>query len=396
MTEDTLFDPHFETKAVRTQTERTDFREHSVPLYLTSGFIFDDAEQARALFADEIPGNIYTRFSNPNNTEFIDKLCLLEGTEDGIATASGMSAMFTSMIPFLRSGDHILACRSLFASTHQILTQIFPRWGITHTYAEIDQPETWEGLIQPNTKIIFVETPSNPSLDLIDLVWLGKLAEKHKLILNVDNCFATPYLQSPAKFGAHIVTHSATKFIDGQGRVIGGAILGTKDLIKEIRFFARHTGPCMSPLNSWILSKSLETLSVRMDRHCDNALRLATTLEQHADVLKVKYPFLPSHPQYELAKRQMRLGGGMVSFELEGGIDRGRNFLNALQMISHSTNLGDTRTIATHPASTTHSKLTEEERKAVRISPGLIRMSVGLESYDDILRDVLQAMATSK
>ncbi len=390
------FDPHFETNAIRTQTDRTDLREHSTPLYLTSSFVFDDAEQARALFADEMPGNIYTRFSNPNTDELIDKLCLLEGTEDGIATASGMAAMFTSMIPFLRSGDHLLASRSLFGSTHQILTMILPRWGITHTYAEVDQPQTWEALIQPNTKMLFVETPSNPALDILDLAWLGKLAAKHHLILNVDNCFATPYLQNPAKFGAHLVTHSATKFMDGQGRTIGGAILGQKDLIKEVRFFARHTGPSMSPFNAWVLSKSLETLAVRMDRHCENALKLATFLEQQEDVLKVKYPFLPSHPQYELARQQMRLGGGMVTFELKGGIERGRNFLNSLQMLSHTANLGDTRSIATHPASTTHSKLSDADQAAVGIYPGLIRISVGLESYDDILRDVQQAIGRSR
>ena len=390
------FDPHFETRAIRTQSDRTDFREHSTPLYLTSSFVFDDAEQARALFADEISGNIYTRFSNPNSAEFVEKLCGLEGTEDGIATASGMGAMFTSLVAFLRAGDHVLASRSLFASTHQVLTQILPRWGIAHTYAEINRPGDWEGLIQPNTKMIFVETPSNPALDLIDLEWLGQLAAKHRLMLNVDNCFATPYLQTPARFGAHLVTHSATKFIDGQGRVLGGAILGKQDLIKEVRFFARHTGPSLSPFNAWVLSKSLETLAVRMDRHCENALRLATHLEEHDDVRKVNYPFLPSHPQYALAKRQMRLGGGLVTFELAGGLARGRKFLDALRMISHTANLGDTRTIATHPASTTHAKLSDDERAAVGIYPGLIRISVGLESFDDILRDVRQAMEASK
>jgi O-succinylhomoserine sulfhydrylase len=262
--------PHyenFETNAIRIQNERSE-REHSVPIFFTSSFTFDDAEQARALFADEIPGNIYTRFSNPNNSEFIEKLCALEGTEDGIATASGMAAMFVSLASFLRSGDHVLASRSLFGSTHQILTMLLPRWGITHSYADISKPEEWESKIQPNTKMIFVETPSNPALDIIDLAWLGALAEKHGVLLNVDNCFATPYLQNPAKYGAHLVTHSATKFIDGQGRAIGGAVLGRADLIKEVRFFARHTGPSLSPFNAWILSKSLETLAVRMERHC--------------------------------------------------------------------------------------------------------------------------------
>jgi O-succinylhomoserine sulfhydrylase len=387
---------NFETDAVRTQSDRTPFREHSVPLYLTSSFVFDDAEQARALFADEVPGNIYTRFSNPNNTEFIQKMCLLEGTEDGIATASGMAAMYISMASLLKSGDHVLASRSVFGSTHQILNVIFPKINISHTYADVADPSSWESKIQPNTKMIFVETPSNPALDMIDLEWLGKLAEKHKLLLNVDNCFATPYLQNPAKWGAHLVTHSATKFIDGQGRVIGGAVLGKKELIKEVRFFARHTGPSMSPFNAWVLSKSLETLAVRMDRHCQNALTLANYLESNNDVLKVKYPFLPSHPQHQLAQKQMRLGGGVVTFEINGGIDRGRKFLNSLKMISHSANLGDTRSIATHPASTTHSKLSEEERIAVGITPGLIRVSVGLENVEDIVSDIEQAMISSK
>jgi O-succinylhomoserine sulfhydrylase len=350
--------------------------------------VFDVAEQARAMFADEIPGNIYSRYSNPNTNEFIDKLCKLEGTEDGIATASGMAAMYSSMAALLKSGDHVLACRSVFGSTHQILNTIFPRFGITHTYVDVNAPEKWESHIQPNTRMIFVETPSNPALDLIDLEWLGKLASKKNLILNVDNCFATPYLQAPAKWGAHIVTHSATKFIDGQGRVLGGAVLGTKELIKEIKFFARHTGPSMSPFNAWILSKSLETLAVRMERHCENAYEIARHLEGHPEVSWVKYPMLPSHPQFQLAKKQMRLGGGLVTFELKGGLEQGRRFLNSLRMISHSPNLGDTRTIAIHPASTTHSKLTDEERAAVGITPGLIRISAGLEDIKDIIRDI--------
>lgn len=390
------FDGYSETDPIRAQHERTDFNEHSVPLYLTSSFVFDNAEHARALFADEIPGNIYTRFSNPNNTEFIRKLCLMEGTEDGIATASGMAAMYCSMAALLKSGDHILASRSLFGSTHQILSQLFPRFNISHTYADITDPGSWESKIQPNTKMIFVETPSNPALDIIDLEWLGKLAEKHKLILNVDNCFATPYLQNPAKWGAHIVTHSATKWMDGQGRVIGGAIVGKKELIKEVRFFARHTGPSMSPFNAWILSKSLETLAVRMERHCQNALTIAQHLEKHPGIVKVKYPFLESHPQQALAKKQMRHGGGIVTFEHAGGIDGGRKFLNALKMISHTANLGDTRSIATHSASTTHSKLTDAERAAVGITPGLIRISAGLEEVSDIIKDIDQAMVASK
>lgn len=386
---------NFETDAIRAQTDRSGNNEHSVPIYLTSSFVFDDAEHARALFADEVQGNIYTRYSNPNSNEFIQKLCLLEGAEDGIATASGMAAMYVSMAALLKAGDHILACRSVFGSTHQILNTIFPKFNISYTYADIDDPAAWESKIQKNTRMIFVETPSNPALDIIDLDWLGKLAGKHNLILNVDNCFATPYLQNPAKWGAHLVTHSATKFIDGQGRVIGGAIVGKKELIKEIRFFARHTGPAMSPFNAWILSKSLETLAVRMEQHCKNALELATALEKNKNVEKVKYPFLPSHPQHQLAKKQMRLGGGVVSFEVKGGIDGGCKFLNSLKMISHSANLGDSRSIATHPASTTHSKLSEEERLLVGITPGLVRVSVGLESIQDIIKDVEGALDRS-
>jgi O-succinylhomoserine sulfhydrylase len=286
--------------------------------------------------------------------------------------------------------------RSVFGSTHQILTQIFPRFGIEFTYADIAKPEEWESLIQKNTKMVFVETPSNPSLDLIDLDWLGKLTKKNNIILNVDNCFCTPYLQQPIKYGADLVIHSGTKYMDGQGRVIGGVIVGRKDLIQEIRFFARHTGPSLSPMNAWVLSKSLETLAIRMERHSHNALKLAEFLETQSDVAKVVYPFLPSHPQNELAKRQMKLGGGIVSFIVEGGIDRGRRFLNSLEMFSHTANLGDSRTIATHPASTTHSKLTDKERLAVGIAPGLIRISVGLEHISDIILEVKEALKKSR
>jgi O-succinylhomoserine sulfhydrylase len=387
----------FETRAIRGHEQKTPFREHSTALFLTSSFVFDDAEQARAMFADEIEGNIYSRFSNPNTTELVEKLCSLEGTEDGIAMASGMAAMFASMAALLSSGDHVLASRSLFASTHQVLNTIFPRFGISHSYADLTEPiERWEKRILPSTRMIFVETPSNPALDIADLEQLGKLAEKHNLILNVDNCFATPYLQNPAKWGAHLVTHSATKFIDGQGRVIAGAVLGKRELISTVRFFARHTGPSLSPFNAWILSKSLETLAVRMDRHCQNALQLAQYLEGSDQVQSVKYPFLATHPQNELARKQMKLGGGVVTFEVKGGIERGRNFLNALKMASLTANLGDTRTVVTHPASTTHSKLSDEERSAAGIYPGSIRVSVGLEDISDIIADILQAMDASK
>ena len=384
---------HFETEAVRTQYERSAHREHSVPLYLTSSFVFDDAEQARALFADEISGNIYTRFSNPNNTELIEKICRLEGAEDGLATASGMSAIFTTLGALLKAGDHIVASNALFGSSHQILNQILPKWGITTTYAAMQSPKQWEQAVQPNTRLVLVETPSNPALELIDLEWLGQFCRARNLISVVDNCFATPYLQQPIKYDIDLVVHSATKFIDGQGRAIGGLLAGRADLVKDIRFFARHTGPSLSPFNAWIFSKSLETLAVRMERHCANALRLAEWLSERAEIARVSYPFLDSHPQAALARKQMRLGGGVVTFVLKGGLSAGQQFLNKLQMLSHTANLGDARTTATHPASTTHSKLSEADRLAVGIEPGLIRISAGLEHPDDIIADIEQALA---
>lgn len=386
---------HFETRAVRRQTGNSQYREHTTSIYATSSFVFENAEQARAMFANEIEGNIYSRFSNPNNDEFIEKLCDLEDTEDGFATASGMAAMFISIAAFLNQGDHLLASRAVFGSTHQIITQILPRWGITHTYVDGRKPETWEKEIRENTRMFFLETPSNPGLDIIDLEFAGLLARKHSIMLNVDNCFATPYLQNPAHFGADLITHSATKFIDGQGRVIGGAVLGRKEMIEKVRFFARHTGPAMSPFNGWILSKSLETLPVRMEKHCENALALARHLEKHQEVNWVKYPFLRAHPDYKIARKQMKLGGGMVTFEIKGGLERGKKFLDAIKMLSLTANLGDTRTIITHPASTTHSKLTGEDKTAVGITDGLIRISVGLEHIEDIIDDLEQAFTNS-
>ena len=386
---------HFATNAIRTQHERG-FREHSVPLYLTSSFVFEDAEQARALFADEYTDNIYSRFSNPNTSEFIEKMCILEGMEDGFATATGMAAVFASMMPFLNKGDHILASSALFASTTKIIKEYMPNWGIEHSFFDINQPETWESLIQPNTKMIFAETPSNPGLVLIDMEHLCNIGKKHNVLVNIDNCFATPYLQQPAKYGADIITHSATKFLDGQGRVTGGVVLANKEITKTIRQFCRQTGPSLSPFNAWILSKSLETLHVRMDRHCQNALELAQWLETQADIKKVVYPFLKSHPQYELAKKQMTQGGGVVTFEVHGGLERGRKFLDSLQLFSHTANLGDCRSIATHPASTTHSKIDEASRKASGIENGTIRTSIGLEHIDDIKADILQALEKSR
>lgn len=385
----------FETIAIREQMERSSQREHSAPIYATSSYLFESAEHASALFTDQEEGNIYSRYSNPSNDEFIKKLCLLEGAEAGMAMASGMAAVFVSMAAFVKSGDHIVACRSLFGSTHQILTNLLPRWGVTSTYVDILDKEGWEKAIQPNTKMIMLETPSNPALDIMDLEFICQLAKSKGVLVNVDNCFATPYLQNPINWGADIVSHSATKYIDGQGRVLGGAIVTSEKLFSEVKFMARHTGPAMSPFNGWILSKSLETLAVRMDKHCENAHTLAKHFEGHKSLKQVRYPFLDSFPQSDLAKKQMKLGGGIVTLELEGGIIKGRKFLNALKMLSLSANLGDTRSIATHPASTTHSKLSEEERLAVGITPGLVRISVGLEHIDDIIADITQALEQS-
>jgi O-succinylhomoserine sulfhydrylase len=383
---------HPTTKAIRIQTERTSEMEHSTPLFLTSSFCYDDAEEMRAAFADETDANIYTRFSNPNVTEFTDKMVALEGAEAGFATASGMSAVFASLMTFLKSGDHLLACNAVFGSTVTVLNKYLPNYGIEVTYVQADKPALWEAAIKPNTKMIYLETPTNPGLDIIDLEWIGQLAKKHKLLLNVDNCFATPVCQKPAEFGADLVVHSATKWLDGQGRVLGGVVVGKKELIHQLYLFCRSTGPALSPFNAWILSKSLETLDVRMERHAANALQIAKALEGHEKISWLKYPFLPSHPQHAIALKQMKNGGGLISFNLKGGLQSGRNFLNQLKMLSLTANLGDTRSIASHPASTTHAKLSEADRQAVNITPGLIRISVGLEHADDILADILQAL----
>lgn len=386
---------HPETAVVRTQTAASSHREHASSIYMTSSFAFDSAEHARALFAREAEGEIYTRYGNPNVGEFVEKICLLEGAETGVALASGMSAVFSALAGLLNQGDHVLASRSVFGSTHQVLSQILPRWGITHSYGDIAQPETWASLVRPETRLCLVETPSNPALDLIDLTWLGEFCRTRDIILVVDNVFATPILQNPIAFGADVVMHSATKYIDGQGRGIGGILVGDQACLQDIAFFTRHSGPCLSPFNAWMFSKSLETLPLRMVRHCDSAEALAGCLEANNQVSFVKYPHLSSHPQYALAKRQMRRGGGIVTFELKGGVAQGRRFLDQLQLCSLTANLGDSRTIATHPASTTHSSLTGDERLAVGITPGLVRVSVGLEHVDDIWQDIEQALQRS-
>ncbi len=386
---------HPETEAVRIQTERTAQKEHSTPLFLTSSFVYDSAEDMAAAFADDtLDVNIYSRFKNPSVDEFIEKICVLEGAEDGVATGTGMAAVFSTFMTFLSQGDHIISASAVFGSTHAILTKYLPKWGISFSYFDMNDPASVEGLFRPETKMLYVETPSNPGLDIIDLRYLADLCHARNILLVVDNCFATPAVQQPISFGADLVIHSATKFIDGQGRVLGGVVVGRKELIHPLYLFIRNTGPSMSPFNAWILSKSLETLFIRMDRHADSALRLAKALQGHPALSGVKYPFLPTHPQYEIAQRQMRNGGGIVTFELKDGLAAGRKFLNNLKMLSMTNNLGDSRSIASHPASTTHSKLTEAERLAVGITPGLIRISVGLEHPEDILNDILQALQT--
>ncbi len=382
-----------ETQAIRIQTARTNEMEHSTPMFLTSSFCFDNAEEMRAAFADESDDNIYSRFSNPSVQEFIDKLVALEGAEAGYATASGMSAVFGSFMALLKQGDRLLSCNSIFGSTHTVISKYLPKYGIEFGYIDANATaEDWEAAITPNTKMIYLETPTNPGLDVLDLEMIGKLSKKHNIILNVDNCFATPVNQTPIDFGADLVVHSATKWLDGQGRVLGGAVVGKKELIKEIYLFCRSTGPALSPFNAWVLSKSLETLDVRMERHAANALFIAKALENHPAIAQLKYPFLASHPHHGIAVKQMKNGGGIVCFELKGGIEAGRKFLDRLKMLSLTANLGDTRSIASHPASTTHAKLTEAERQTVNITPGLIRISVGLENKEDILADIIQAL----
>ena len=382
----------FETEAIRAQMERSHNLEHSAPIYMTSSFVFEDAEDMRASFSEEKDRNIYSRYSNPNTSELIGKVAKMEGVEDGVAFASGMSAIYTTFAALLSSGDHIVSCRAVFGSTHTLYTQFFPKWGIEHSYFDPGDFDTLEAAITPKTKILYVESPTNPGVSVLDLKRLGEVTKKHNLLYIVDNCFATPYLQQPAQFGADLIIHSSTKLMDGQGRVLGGITVGNNELIRSIYLFARITGTALSPFNAWVLSKSLETLAVRVERHCQNALELATRLKGHKNVSWVRYPFLPSHPQYELAKAQMKMGGSIVAFEIAGGLEKGRQFIDAIKLCSLSANLGDTRSIVTHPASTTHSKLSTAERLQVEITDGMIRLSVGLEHVDDVWEDLNQAL----
>jgi len=383
----------FETRAIRNQMKRSQYLEHSTPLYLTSSFVFEDAEDMRASFAEEKKRNIYSRFSNPNTSEFVQKVVQMEEADDGVSFATGMGAVFATFAAFLNAGDHIVSARALFGSTHTLFTKYLPKWEISTSYFPVDDISLVEELIQPNTKCIYVESPTNPGVDILDLEAIGIIAKKHKLLFIVDNCFATPYLQQPIKYGADLVIHSATKLMDGQGRVLGGVTVGSKDLIRELFLFARNSGASLSSFNAWILSKSLETLAVRIDRHCENAFTIAEKLEASQEINWVKYPFLKSHPQYALAKKQMLKGGNIIAFEVKGELEAGRNFINAIELCSLSSNLGDSRTIITHPASTTHSKLSNEDRLAVGITNGMIRISIGLEHPEDIWNDLKNALS---
>lgn len=386
-----------QTQVIKIQSERTHNRENSTPLYLTSSFCYEDAAQGKDLFDGTIEGNIYSRFSNPTVQEFIDKICVMEELEDGVATATGMAAVFACFGAHLSTGDHLVSSKALFGSTHQIITQILVKWGIEYTYVDASaSKETWEAAIQPNTRMIYLETPSNPGLEIVDLEMIGELTKKHNLIYCIDNCFATPVLQVPSRYGANLVLHSATKFMDGQGRVLGGVVVGTKDLMEKIRFFTRQTGPALSPFNAWVLSKSLETLSLRMERHCSNALKLAAALEGVEGVKQVNYPFLDSFTQKDLAQKQMSAGGALITFELEGGFERVVRFSRLLKIPSLTSNLGDSRTTITNPFTTTHSKVPVEDKYALGIYEGSMRVSVGLEDVDDLIEDFTQAILASK
>ncbi|MFN2137207.1 MAG: trans-sulfuration enzyme family protein [Candidatus Promineifilaceae bacterium] len=386
---------HRQTAIIRTRIDASGHREQQTALYMTSGFNYEDAESARAVYAGEAPGYVYSRWENPNNDEFLARLCLLEEADSGLTTASGMAAIFTVLAGLLNSGDHVVATRAIFSATNQILERILPRWGIRFSYLDGTAPETWEAAFEPQTRLCFIETPSNPRLELVDIARMSALCRAHEVPLAVDNTFATPILQRPLALGADLVVHSTTKFIDGQGRSIGGAIVGDRFLCDELIQFAHTVGPTLSPFNAWILSQALELLPLRMARHNENGLAVAAWLDEQPGISAVYYPFHAAHPQFELARRQMSGGGGMVSCELAGGLDHGRRFLDALQLCDISPNLGDSRTIVTHPASTTHSKLSAAQREAAGISPGLVRISVGLEHVDDIIADLSQALAAA-
>ena len=378
----------FETKAIREGYKTSQEQEHSAAIFLTSSFIFDSAEQAAQRFAKEEQGNVYSRFTNPTVETFQDKLASLEGAESCLATASGMSAIFATIMALSKAGDHIVASRGMFGTTTVLLNTIVNKFGIEVTFVDLPDLVTWQDSIQSNTKLFILETPSNPLGEVVDLRALSAISKKHNIILAVDNCVMTPALQKPLSLGADIVIHSATKYIDGQGRCLAGAIAGSSELLEEISSFIRTTGPTLSAFNAWIVLKGLETLPLRMRAHCDNARQLANWLNDQPFVEKVHYLGLESHPHHQIAKEQQCDFGGIVSFEVSGGKKGAFRLINNTKMISITANLGDTKSTITHPASTTHARLSEDERRQSNISDSLIRISVGLEDISDIIADL--------
>ncbi|MFH2211155.1 MAG: O-succinylhomoserine sulfhydrylase [Pseudomonadota bacterium] len=381
-----------ETLAVRAGTVRSQFNEHSEAMFLTSSFVFENAAQAAARFGGQEPGNIYSRFTNPTVSMLQERLAALEGAEFCVATSSGMSAILACVMGLLSAGDHIVASRSIFGTTVQLFGNILKRFGVETTFVPLADPDAWEKAVQPNTRLFFVETPSNPLTEVCDIAVLADIAHKYGAWLAVDNCFCTPMLQRPLDLGADIVIHSATKYLDGQGRVLGGAVLGSKQLMEGVYGFLRTAGPTLSAFNAWVILKGLETLKIRMDAHSRNALELAQWLEVQPWVERVYYPGLPSHTQHALAMKQQKTGGGIVAFDVKGGKDAAWRLVDATRMVSITANLGDTKTTITHPATTTHSRVTAEARTAAGIGDGLLRVAVGLESVEDIKADLARGL----
>jgi O-succinylhomoserine sulfhydrylase len=378
-----------ETLAVRAGTARSQFNEHSEALYLTSSFVFDNAAQAAARFQGTEPGNIYSRFTNPTVTAFQERLAALEGAESCVATASGMSAILATAMALLRSGDHIVSSSGVFGATVQLFSNVLSKFGVETTYVDQSAPAAWKAALHPGTKLLYVETPSNPLTEVFDIRALADLAHGAGAVLVVDNCFCSPALQRPIELGADLVIHSATKYLDGQGRVLGGAILGRRELVMDgIYGFLRTAGPSLSPFNAWVLLKGLETLKIRMEAQSQSALELARWLETHPRVSRVHYPGLPTHPQYQLAVRQQRSGGAVVSFEVRGGREAAWKVVDSTRLISITANLGDTKTTITHPATTTHGRISAEARARAGVTEGLLRVAVGLESFRDIRADL--------
>jgi O-succinylhomoserine sulfhydrylase len=381
-----------ETLAVHAGTVRSQFGEHSEALFLTSSFVFENAAQAAARFIGEQPGNIYSRFTNPTVTMFEERLAAMEGAEQCVATASGMSAILACVMGVLKAGDHIVASRSLFGATVNLFNNIIKKFGVETTYVSATDVAEWKAAVRPNTKLFFLETPSNPLTEISDIAAIAAIAKSCGALLAVDNCFCTPLLQQPFALGADIVIHSATKYLDGQGRVLGGAVLGSKKNMESVYGFLRTAGPTMSPFNAWIFLKGMETLKIRMDAHSANALALARWLETQANVARVFYPGLPSHPQHALAMKQQKTGGGIVSFEVKGGKTAAWRVIDNTKLLSITANLGDTKTTITHPASTTHARITPEARAAAGITDGLVRIAVGLEAVVDIQNDLARGL----